>query len=82
MEDIKASSVCLVWATRGSGWPDDGVSYNEAKEICAHLSEDGTEILGEKVEIWRLPTVEEAWRASMAIIHSGQLRSALIRCHL
>ena len=31
----------------------DGVNYNEAKEICAHLSEDGTEILGEKVEIWR-----------------------------
>ena len=30
---------------------DNGVSYYEAKEICAHLNEDGTEILEEEVNI-------------------------------
>ena len=57
---IEAGNVCLIWAPRGPGWPDDGVSYYEAKEICAHLNEDGTEILKEKTNIWRLPSVEEA----------------------
>jgi len=62
---VEAGSVCLIWAPRGPGWPDDGVSYNEAKEIAAHLSEDGTDILDEKVNIWRLPTVEEAVTSQM-----------------
>ena len=46
---VETSSVCLIWAPRGPGWPDNGVSYYEAKEICAHLNEDGTEILEEEV---------------------------------
>ena len=62
---VEAGSVCLIWAPRGPGWPDDGVSYYEAKEICTHLNEDGTEILDEKVNIWRLPTVEEAVASQM-----------------
>lgn len=62
---VETESVCLVWAPRGPGWPDEGVSYYEAKEICAHLNEDGTKILEEKVNIWRLPTVEEAAASQM-----------------
>jgi len=62
---VEAGSVCLIWAPRGPGWPDDGASYDEAKEICARLNKDGTEILDEKVEIWRLPTVEEAVASQM-----------------
>jgi len=58
-------SNCLVWAPRGPGWPDKGVSYYDAKEICAHLNEDGTILLDEKVNIWRLPTVEEAVASQM-----------------
>ena len=57
---VKTENACLIWAPRGPGWPDNGVNYNEAKEICAHLNEDGTKILDEKVNIWRLPAVEEA----------------------
>ena len=62
---VETDSACLIWAPRGPGWPDDGVSYNEAKEIVAHLNEDGTDILNEKVNIWRLPTVEEAVTSQM-----------------
>lgn len=62
---VETESVCLVWAPRGPGWPDEGVSYSEAREICAHLNEDGTEILDEKLNIWRLPTVEEAVASQM-----------------
>jgi len=62
---IEAGIVCLVWASQGPGWPDDGISYYEAKEICAHLNEDGTKVLHEKVNIWRLPTVEEAVASQM-----------------
>jgi hypothetical protein len=62
---VETESVCLVWAPRGPGWPDDGVSHYEAREICVHLNEDGTEILDEKVNIWRLPTVEEAVASQM-----------------
>jgi len=52
--------ICLIWAPKGPGWPESGVSYEEAKELCAHLNEDGTELVEEEVNIWRLPTVEEA----------------------
>jgi hypothetical protein len=62
---VETESVCLIWAPRGPGWPDDGVSYYEAREICAHLNEDGTEILDKKVNIWRLPIVEEAVTSQM-----------------
>lgn len=62
---VETSSVCLTWAPRGPGWPDDGVSYYEAKELCAHLNEDGTRILDERIGIWRLPIVEEAIASQM-----------------
>lgn len=62
---IQGRSICLVWAPRGPGWPDEGVSHEEASYICRHLSEDGTEIKQEEVGVWRLPTVEEAVDAQM-----------------
>ncbi|MFC2145672.1 DUF1566 domain-containing protein [Actinomycetota bacterium] len=62
---LETGSVCLIWAPRGPGWPNEGVNYYEAKEIVAHLNEDGTKILEEKVNIWRLPTVEEAVASQM-----------------
>lgn len=61
----ETKDICLLWAPRGPGWPDEGVSYDEARDICVHLSEDGTEILDEKVDIWRLPTVGEAVASQM-----------------
>lgn len=57
---ITGNGVELIWAPAGKGWTDNGVSWDEAKQICSHLSEDGKTILEDEVNIWRLPSVEEA----------------------
>lgn len=62
---IQNTGIALTWAPRGPGWPDEGMSYSEAKDICQRLSEDGTILLDQPVYIWRLPTVEEAIASQM-----------------
>jgi hypothetical protein len=62
---VEGNEVSLVWAPRGPGWPDKGVSYDEAVQICRYLSEDGTTIMEEEQNIWRLPSVDEAVRSMM-----------------
>ncbi len=62
---VEGNGVSLVWAPRGPGWPDEGVSWEEASEICKHLSGDGTTIMEEEQNIWRLPAVDEAVRSMM-----------------
>ncbi len=57
---VEGSGMTLAWAPRGPGWPDKGTTWEEAREICRHLSEDGTEVLAEEQNIWRLPSVAEA----------------------
>ncbi len=57
---VEGNEVTLAWAPRGPGWPVEGVSWDEAEWICSHLSEDGTKIMDEEVNIWRLPTAKEA----------------------
>ena len=64
-EVIASNGTVLIWAPRGPGWPDKGISYEEAKDMCARLNEDGTELLDEEVNIWRLPSVEEAVACQM-----------------
>lgn len=63
MKLITGNEVCLVWAPQGPGWPDNGTSWHEAKEICKRLNSDGTKLEKEAVNIWRLPTVDEAVRS-------------------
>ncbi len=62
---VEGSGVTLAWAPRGPGWPTGGVTWEEAKEICKYLSEDGTVIMETEQNIWRLPTVDEAVRSMM-----------------
>lgn len=62
---VVGNGVTLVWAPRGPGWPDTGTTWDEAREICRYLSEDGTTIMEEEQNIWRLPTVDEAVRSMM-----------------
>jgi hypothetical protein len=62
MRTVQGNGVTLVWAPRGPGWPEGGISYGEAAEYCRYLSEDGTMLMDEPQDIWRLPTVEEAVR--------------------
>ncbi len=60
---VEGNGLTLIWAPQGPGWPDEGFSWYEAENICAHLSADGTRLEKEKVNIWRLPTVDEAVRS-------------------
>lgn len=62
---VQGNGITLAWAPRGPGWPDSGVTWDEAQEICRYLSKDGTTIMDTEQNIWRLPTVEEAVRSMM-----------------
>lgn len=57
---VKGNGVTLTWAPRGPGFPDSGVSWFRAKELCARLDSTGTTVLDSDVHYWRLPTVQEA----------------------
>jgi len=57
---IKGNGVELMWAPAGPGWPEDGMPWEKAKSICAHLNEDGKTLSDSVKNIWRLPTVDEA----------------------
>ena len=60
---ISQNGVSLVWAPRGPGWPDKGVSWYEAQKTCTYLTDDGTSLAETPQNIWRLPTIDEAVRS-------------------
>ncbi len=60
---VEGNEVALTWAPPGPGWPDRGIEYQQAAEICSRLSPDGKKLLDSAVNIWRLPTVEETVRS-------------------
>ncbi|MFA5466731.1 MAG: hypothetical protein WC251_02660 [Candidatus Izemoplasmatales bacterium] len=62
---VEGNGVTLAWAPRGPGWPDEGITWEEAKERCKYLSSDGTTLMDEEQNIWRLPTVDEVVRSLM-----------------
>jgi hypothetical protein len=63
---ISGNGVSLVWAPDGPGWPREGANWQEAQMACQHLSEDGLALAHAPMNIWRIPTVDEAVR-SMAL---------------
>lgn len=63
LRQVQGNGVSLAWAPRGPGWPDRGVTWEEARRICSHLSADGTELLETEQGLWRLPTVDELVRS-------------------
>lgn len=60
---IKGNGIELTWAPKGIGWPDKGTSWDEAVWICSRLDSSGTKLLDTQVNLWRLPTVDEAVRS-------------------
>lgn len=62
---VEGNGVALAWAPRGPGWPEKGVTWDEARWICSHLSQDGYTLTREEQNIWRLPNVDEAVRSMM-----------------
>jgi hypothetical protein len=63
---VSGNDTTLMWAPSGPGWPQKGVSWYEAVQVCQLLNQDGNAIGSEPQNIWRLPTVDEAVR-SMAL---------------
>ena len=62
---VEGNGVTLVWAPRGPGWPDHGVTWIEASTLVKYLSEDGLTMEETEQNFWRLPTAEEAVRSMM-----------------
>jgi hypothetical protein len=60
---IAGNGVDLIWAPEGPGWPRDGVTWDEARRICQHLTDDGMSLADAPQQVWRLPTAEEAVRS-------------------
>jgi len=60
---VEGDTISLVWAPDGPGWPDQGVPWDEANDICQYLSEDGMIVEDVPQNIWRLPTVDELVRS-------------------
>jgi hypothetical protein len=60
---VEGNGVRLIWASAGPGWPDHGVNWEKARQICLYLSEDGKTLMKIPQNIWRLATVDEAVRS-------------------
>lgn len=52
----------LIWAGRGVGFPEQGTPWLEAQSACAHLADDGLQLMDKAQHLWRLPSIEEAVR--------------------
>ncbi len=63
MRLIDGNGLTLVWAPEGPGWPENGVSWYQAAETCAHLTANGKTLAPSPQNLWRLPTVDEAVRS-------------------
>lgn len=60
---VRGNGVMLVWAPEGPGWPNVSIPWYEAREICRRLTLDGKSISDSVLDLWRLPTVDEAVRS-------------------
>lgn len=60
---LTGNGVDLVWAPEGPGWPDQGVTWEEARLRCRYLNDDGVSLAERPQDVWRLPTAEEAVRS-------------------
>jgi hypothetical protein len=56
---ITINGQSLIFAPAGPGWQDNGTSWYEADSIAKHLNYDGSKVLPEIQNIWRLPALAE-----------------------
>lgn len=63
MRMVEGNGVKLIWAPAGPGWARfacEACGWDEARRRCSLLTEDGKSLAERPVNIWRLPTVDEA----------------------
>jgi hypothetical protein len=60
---VPGNGLSLIWAPAGPGWPRTGADWDEARQMCEFLSEDGLTLAPVAQHIWRLPAVDEAVRS-------------------
>lgn len=65
-QTVSGNGVTLTWAPKGPGRPGRGTTWEEAVRICRYLSADGLSLGRDELNIWRLPSADEAVR-SMAL---------------
>ncbi|MEZ4680849.1 MAG: hypothetical protein R2932_42215 [Caldilineaceae bacterium] len=63
---VAGNGVTLTWAPAGRGSHHEGMDWCAATEACQYLADDGLTVATTAQHIWRLPTVEKRWCASMA----------------
>ena len=61
---VNGNGLQLVFAPRGPGWPESGVSWRQAMDICSHLSADGKTVSDSALNIWHLPNADELVRCA------------------
>jgi len=62
---VEGNGVRLIWAPAGPGWERStkGPTWEQARERCLYLTEDGKSLAERPQGIWHLPTVDEAVRS-------------------
>lgn len=60
---VQGNGVALVWAPEGPGWPSGHATWQQARQNCALLKDDGQSLADQPQNLWRLPTVDEAVRS-------------------
>jgi hypothetical protein len=63
MRVIEGNGITLIWAPSGPGWPDCGVSWEDALNRSIYLAENGKVLMEVPQNIWRVPTVDEMVRS-------------------
>ncbi len=63
MRIVDGNGITLIWAPSGPGWPDCGISWDEAQNRSIFLAENGTILMDVPQNIWRVPTVDEMVRS-------------------
>ena len=60
---VQGNGVALVWAPDGPGWPRQGKNWEDSRQVCRYLNQDGKTLAAVPQDVWRLPTVDEAVRS-------------------
>ena len=68
---VEGNGITLIWAPRGPGWPNGGISWEDAQNRSIYLAENGTVLMDTPQNIWRVPSIDEMVRSQC--LHGTQV---------